>query len=93
MNSETIPCLHFNQLVTKRSETPNEQGLKKLCFVSTEHQNELLIFLWLNRTNDTEKFQFFFFEKVLEWSKPSGLTTNITNRLESTEIQEKRGVL
>lgn len=92
MNSGTEPSLHFTRLTTKRSETPDEHGLRKLCFISSEHNKEIIVFLWLDRYNETEKLQFVFFEKVLEWSRTHGLTTNITNRSEATEFLEKRGL-
>ena len=83
---------HFYQLSSKRAETLDENGLKKLSFISEELNTELYVFLWVDEANEIDKFQFFFFEKVIDWSRKSGLTTNITNRLQSSETEFKIGV-
>ena len=82
----------FYQLETKRAETPNQEGLRKLSFLSKEFNTQLFAFLWIDESNAVDKFQFFFFEKVVEWSSQTGLTTNITNRKQSPEIEKKIGV-
>ncbi len=91
MNNETGFSYHFYQLSSKRAEIPDANGLKKLSFISEELNTELYVFLWIDENNEIEQFQFFFFEKVVEWSKQSGLTTNITNRLQSV-TQGKIGI-
>ena len=92
MNDESKDLYHFCQLSSKSAEVFDERGLKKLSFISEELNTDLYVFLWINELNEPDKFQFFFFEKVIEWSKRSGLTTNITNRLQSQEAEMKLGV-
>lgn len=92
MNDENNYQYHFYQLSSKRAEVLDENGLKKLSFISEELNTELYVFLWIDEANEIDKFQFFFFEKVIDWSKRSGLTTNITNRLQSPETEHKIGV-
>ena len=83
---------HFSQLLSKRAEIPDENGLKKLSFMSDELNTELYVFIWIDESNEIEKLQYFFFEKVIDWSRTSGLTTNVTNRLQSPETAQKKGV-
>ncbi len=92
MNFKTGFSYHFYQLSSKRAEIADDKGLKKLSFISEELNTELYVFLWIDENNEIENFQFFFFEKVIEWSKKSGLTTNITNRLQSSTTQGKIGI-
>ncbi len=83
---------HFNRITSKRAEIKDERGLKKLCFISEELSNDLFLFLWIDDRNDVTNFQFFFHEKVIEWSRESGATTNITNRLEQEDMDDKIGI-
>ncbi len=92
MEPETNVKYHFTSLHSKMSETPDDKGNRKSCFISEEHNNELHLFLWVNKDNQAVAFQFFFFEKVLEWTSQSGLTTNITNRI-ANPIVDKIGLL
>ncbi|MFH2046607.1 MAG: hypothetical protein ABIK92_15835 [Pseudomonadota bacterium] len=91
MNAEPVFKYHFYQLSSKRAVTHDANRLKKLSFISEELNTELYVFLWIDENNEIEKFHFFFFEKVIEWSKHSGLSTNITNRLQSA-VDGKIGV-
>lgn len=84
---------NFKALNTKLSETPDENGNRKICYICEEQNNEIHLFLWIDKNNRTVAFQFFFFEKVLDWNQESGLTTNITNRLESPCTEDKIGFL
>jgi len=52
----------------------------------------LFVFLWIDQNNEPQKFQFFFSEKVIDWSEQTGTTTNKTNRLDRQEKDSKIGV-
>ncbi|MCP4754894.1 MAG: hypothetical protein GY866_28800 [Proteobacteria bacterium] len=92
LNTEKGFSYHFYQLSSKRAEILDDNGLRKMSFISEELNTELYVFLWVDENNEIDRFQFFFFEKVIEWSRQSGLTKNITNRLQNPETQDKTGI-
>ncbi|MBU2513693.1 hypothetical protein KJ966_20325 [bacterium] len=92
MKKETKGVYHFSQITSKKADIEDEKGLKQLAFISEELNNNLFLFLWIDKLNDVNRFQFFFYEKVIEWSSESGATTNITNRLNQEEMNGKIGI-
>ena len=91
MGQDNEIMYHFRQLTSQKSAALDGKGLKKTSLVSDEFNTQLYVFIWSDANKDIDRFQLFFFEKVLEWSRQNGTTSNITNRLQPQDDEVKTG--